>query len=99
MRLCIFVNGLARIAMVAIMLAIPLAATAQSQQSAVEESVRIVFGSFTSALLTRNGALAARYIDDATIALHEKYRQLALTGQKTSLLKERFSVIVGVLSV
>ena len=74
-------------------------ATAQQQRPVVEEIVRITFGSFKHALMNREGVLAASYIDDDTIALHEKYRHLALTAPKEVLLKERLSVLVGALSV
>lgn len=76
-----------------------LAVPAGAQRSSVDEPVRVTFTAFKHALLSRDGARAAGFIDDETAALYEQMRRAALEAPKAELLKSTLFFQVVVLTV
>jgi hypothetical protein len=67
--------------------------------SAIEQGVLTAFADFKSALLVKDGARAANYVDDGTAALYERIRLSALAAQKVELLKATLHFQVAVLTI
>jgi len=66
-----------------------LACTVQSGEAAtVEEAAAAAFAKFNEALVSRDGAVAARYVDARTEEFYERVRRAALTMPKRQLLKQ-----------
>src|SRR5262245_35503348 len=95
------VSARAVAAVCAVMFCSSLAAqpTTTPRMSVAEEFVRITFLSFKHALLAKDGARAARYIDDDTAAFYDEIRLSVLHDAKAPLLKKKLSFQTAVLSV
>jgi hypothetical protein len=71
---------------------------AQGSAATVEEGVSAAFAKFKQALAARDGAAAARYIDDRTAAFYARMRRAALRMPQDRLLKQPLFFQVGVFS-
>src|SRR5262245_46781478 len=94
-----FVRGLIATCVVVFLLNASTSALAQRPSTVAEEIVRITFNSYRAAVLGRDGAKAAQYIDDESAALYEKIRVAALVASKAELLKTSLFFQAAVFSV
>lgn len=74
------------------------ASVTQGRAASVEEGVSAAFAKFKQALTRRDGAGAARYIDDRTADFYEKIGRAALRMPKDQLLKQPLFFQAAVLS-
>lgn len=70
---------------------------ATAQRQSVEEPVRAAYASFKSSIMKREGAEAARLVDDETTRYYERVRIAALTMSKAELLKNPLFFQIAVL--